>query len=157
MLQALLLALAGGFLAIAGTVTGQYVQARNNQRDRMEEHSREDRYRLYRDRLDAYREYHVAVGGARRAMAMYSRSTEDVELRKALIEERVKVWRAYTLVWLIGEESVVDTATKLFNMVDRVTWESADFEPEAWRDGVRAFVEAARGDLFPENNLSIPS
>lgn len=154
MLQALLLALLGGCLAIAGTVTGQYMQSRNTHRSRIEGYEREDRYRLYRDRLDAYREYHVAVGGARRAMIMYSRATADADLHKALVEERNKVWRAYTLVWLIGDESVVDTATQLFNMVDEVTWHDAEFEPPSWAERIRAFVRAARADLLPSASLS---
>jgi hypothetical protein len=107
MLEALLLAGLGGFLAIAGTVTGQHLQARHNRRIRVEEYAREDRYRLFRDRLEAYREYHVAVGNARRVMGLYSRSRDDTGLLETLKEARSEAWRAYTLVWLIGEENVV--------------------------------------------------
>jgi hypothetical protein len=110
---------------------------------------------LYRDRLDAYRKYHVAAGGARCAMAIYSKSTKDADLHMSLTEERRKVWRAYTLVWLIGEESVVDAATRLLKMVDDVTWDGAKFEPDAWAEGVRGFVEAARAELLSSADPSI--
>jgi hypothetical protein len=148
MLEALLLAGLGGALAIAGTVTGQYMQAHNAQRVRAEGYAREDRYRLYRDRLEAYREYHVSLGAARVVMALYSRSQDDAQLLNTLKEERNKAWRAYSLVWLIGEEKVVKAATVLLKMVDDVTWHGAKFQPDPWSDGIRASVEAARSDLL---------
>jgi len=148
MLEALLLAGLGGVLAIAGTVAGQFMQARNAQHVRAEEFTREDRYRLHRDRLEAYREYHVALGGVRPVMALYSRSKDDTELHNTLKEERNKAWRAYTLVWLIGEEKVVDAASGLLKLVDDVTWHGAGFQPDLWGAGIRAYVEAARSDLL---------
>lgn len=154
MLQSLLLVGLGGVLAIAGTATGQYLQSRHTRRLRIDEYAREDRYRLFRDRLEAYREYHVAVGNARRVMGLHNRSVDDADLHEMLKEARAEAWRAYTLVWLIGEERVVNAASVLLDMVDSVTWHGARFEPDSWREEIQAFVGAARSDLLPENGSS---
>jgi hypothetical protein len=147
MLQSLLLVGLGGFLTIAGTVTGQYLQSRNVRRLRLDEYAREDRYRLFRDRLQAYHEYHVAAGHARSAMAVYNASENGVDLDKKLTKARSQVWRAYTLVWLIGEERVSERAKVLLDMVDDVARRGVEFQPDSWAEAIRAFVTAARSDL----------
>jgi hypothetical protein len=85
---------------------------------------------------------------------MHSRSTEDASLHKALTEERRKAWIAYTLIWLIGNERVVDAATRLLNIIDDVTWHKAEFDPEIWAEAVRGFVKSARADLLPNTSIS---
>lgn len=148
MLQSLLLTGLGGLLAIAGTIAGHAWQARENRRIRLEGYRREDRYRLYNDRLQAYRELHLAVGKARKALAGYSNESRDPDPSDRVMELRNEFWSAYTLVWLIGGMEVVRASTRIFNTVDAVVAGNEKFDSSRWGELVRSYISAARADLF---------
>lgn len=154
MWQLVLLTALGGALTIAGTIAGHNWQAAENRRVRRERYEREDRYRLFRDRIEAYRAFNEAASAVLRpALKSYQEADRDQSLVPSISQARMDTHSAYIVVRLIGDGDVVLAASKLLSEADEVRWRK-DFDPDRWGDLIINFVGAARTDLILEDDAS---
>ncbi len=128
MLQSLLLTGLGGVLGIMGTLLASQWQARNAKQVRAEQYTREDRYRLATNRIDAYTAFYRAAGRARSAMATHAHPKE-VECG------------------LIGDNATERHASAVLEFVTRVSQHLEHFVPRQWADLMKAYIHAARFEL----------
>lgn len=156
MLQSLLLTGLGGLIAITGTVIGQRLQAREAKNMRIEDRTREDRYRLHKERLDAYVRFHVQFGLARRPMLAYSEAADAPEALEQVSEARIAAWQAFVFVRLIGSPKAVAAARAVMWEITAVAWDEKKFEKDRWSDLVLAFRTAARRDVVGEDEALLP-
>lgn len=143
-MEVLLPTVLGGLLAILGGVVGQFLQSRHSDRVRAADARRENRYRLYEQRLKVYEDFHIAAGPARVAMSRLASKERGEHPDPDLLEARSGVWHAYVRLGLIGQEPVVRRARDLFNYVDDVVIRRGTFDSERWASLIRAYGRSAR-------------
>lgn len=123
---ALLSAIFGGLIGVSGTLLGSRMQLKEARRGRNEQYAREDKFRLHRDRLEAYSDFYVAAGNARASMASHKAGTAGADARN-------EVWRAFIRVLLIGNRTVLDAATAILVHVTEVVFQEARFDDGQYR------------------------
>jgi hypothetical protein len=147
LLDSLLSAAVGGFIGTTGTLLAWHTQAREARRVRMEQYEREDRFRLHKERIDAYSAFYVAAGHARPILGNRptGQSAKDV---------RSELWHAYTQILLVGDRTVLDVANDILTYVTAIVFEGTTFEENHYRQliwrlqaGTRADINSA--DLLP--------
>jgi hypothetical protein len=146
MLQSLLLTALGGLLGISGSYMAFRWQAGDAKRIRSEQYSREDRYRLQAERIQAYSAFHVAAGHAR---GMIASGGSETEMRAA----RNSLWEAYTLVALIGDHATERCAAALLDLVTAVAYKEAQFDRERFAELIRAFMAVSLHELIPARHI----
>ena len=132
----------GGLIGVLGTLLGVRLQIKEAARARVEQYTREDRYRLNRDRIDAYASFDRAMGHARNVMSS-SKAEQSV-----LVDARDEVWARYSLVMLVGEQQVIGVVKEMMAYVNEVLDRSRKFDAIECLALVRQFRAAARGDLI---------
>ena len=130
----------GGVIGVLGTLLGARLQFKEAARVRTEQYRREDRFRLHKERIDAYADFYISAGIARRAMA------SGAEQRK-LSQARNRLWRAFARVLLVGEEEVLRSARPILTYVSDVAYEGVKFDADRYRELIAGFQRSARGDV----------
>jgi hypothetical protein len=154
MWQAILLTSLGAALAMVGTIIGHRWQAAESRRMRREGYEREDRYRLFRERVEAYRAFHLAASATRPILIDYSEAILAPQqhgpdkLDAALDEARQDAFRAFIFVRLIGNSTVVRAASKIMREIDHVYREGQPFDSLRWSERILDYISSARFDLI---------
>lgn len=119
---------------------------------RYEQQQREDRYRLYQDRVEAYVTFHALASKARRVLQDFIDDTadDDVERREARNEAHL----TYVKIALIGGVEVVAAARRVMIKIDAVTYRREAFDSDLFRQVISMFQEAARRDLTGQDDLA---
>lgn len=140
LLDSLLATAVGGFIATTGTLLAWRTQAREARRIRIEQYEREDRFRLHKDRIDAYSAFYIAAGHARRILLGHSmdQPAQDV---------RAEVWHAFTRVVLVGDQMVLDVANDILAYVTDVVFKGTTFDVDHYRDLIWRLQATARADV----------
>ena len=144
--SSLLLALTGGALTITGTVTGLRLQARHAAKARTEQYEREDRYRLFDKRQNAYVELYLKIGSARRQLVIYSRNANAADVLTDARTARNEYWAAYAVARLIGSEEVFSIADEILSFFDD-SIQQGRFNHEQFVTLLQGFTDAARKEL----------
>lgn len=139
--ESLLLTALGGGIGTAGTLLGMRMQAREAGRVRRQQCEREDRFRLHKDRIEAYSSYYVAAGHMRKALV----SDADLEVKR---EVRRELWHAFTTIVLIGERTVLESASTLLVYADRVIAGDLKFDKKHYGELIWRLQRAGRADLI---------
>jgi hypothetical protein len=151
MLQSLLLTGLGGVLGITGTLFASQWQARNAKQVRAEQYSREDRYRLATERINAYTAFYRAAGRARSAMWIHAHAEGgefDKDFRTEMQAARDNLWDCYTVIGLIGDDGTERRASAVLELVTKVSRDQARFADGQWTELIRAYIRAARLELI---------
>jgi hypothetical protein len=143
----LLLALTGGALTIAGSLVALRFQARYARETRQEQYVREDAYRLFEKRVDAYSALYLRIGPARRALASLAKSAEPDELVAQARDARSDYWAAYTTVRLIGSQEVFEAADQMLVFIDD-SIEQVTFDRARYMEILRRFTNTVRMELI---------
>jgi hypothetical protein len=152
MWESVLSTVAGGAVAAGAGVLTALMQGRQASMLRAEQQRREDRYRLHRDRVDAYLAFHTAASEARRVLQNLTDGTpEDDRERRAA---RNATHLAYVKIALIGGAEVVAAARRMMIHIDGIAYGRAAFEVDAWNDVLDPFQEAARYNLTGQHDLA---
>jgi hypothetical protein len=109
----------GGAVAAGAGLLTALMQARQATRLRRDDHIREDRYRLYRDRVEAYIAFHTLASKARRVMQDFAEDTSDDDAERR--EARNVAHLAFVKVALIGGAEVVAAARRVMINIDAFT------------------------------------
>src|ERR1022692_322201 len=142
-LQSLLLTALGGVLGVGGALLASQFQAREGRRVRREQDARDDRYRLSRERIDAYKAFYIAAGSARHAI--------DAGLSIKKVQERRQVlWEAFTLVALIGDANTWDHARTVLRVISDVAFDGSSLNVDEWNELIRVFIQSSRLELIPD-------
>jgi hypothetical protein len=154
MWQPALFAAIVGFFTLTGTLVGHRWQATENMKIRLEQYEREDRYRLFGDRLEAYKAFHEAISTkARPAIISYQRANRDHSLMPAMQQAAMDAFSTFVVVRLIGDGDVVLAAAQLMREVDGIVWrEDKNFDSDHWSNLVLDFIRSARKDLVRQDD-----
>jgi hypothetical protein len=102
LLQSLLLTAVGGILGISGTLIASRWQANEARQERGERYRREDRYRLSKDRLEAYSSFWLAAGEVRSLLGGGPVGEGGISPSEAM-SVRNGMFREFVRVALIGD------------------------------------------------------
>jgi hypothetical protein len=145
--DALVLTALGGAIGTGGTWFGARIQAREAARVRSEQYVREDRFRLHKERVEAYSAFWVAAGNLRghldanaRGIRVPGGGLQQRELRNLL-------WDTYTRVALVGAKPVLDAASNILGYADRVISAGHPFDRDKFADLTGQLRRAGRADL----------
>lgn len=152
MWNAMLLTIAGGAVAAGAGVLTTLVQARQASRLRYEQYMREDRYRLYQDRVGAYIEFQTSASKARRVLQDLADDTAADDTKRR--EVRNAAHLIYVRIVLIGGSGVVAAARRMMIKIDAITFGREAFDCESYRQVLGQFQEAARLDLTGRDDLA---
>ncbi|MEU8003217.1 hypothetical protein AB0B66_18830 [Catellatospora sp. NPDC049111] len=155
--ESILLAALGGVIAILAGVVGSRLQERTASRVRAELHAREDRFRLHKERVDAYAHFHVMASDALRALKFYSREPANADLRERLWEKRNLVFYACIPIELFGHDSVNTTAWALIHYIDASSADPATFDQEVWTRLINDYRRTVRTAVIGEERLQSES
>ncbi|MFC8620411.1 hypothetical protein ACFT9M_28880 [Micromonospora purpureochromogenes] len=147
--ESLLLTALGGGIGTAGTWLGSRMQATQAERVQREQHEREDRFRLHKERIEAYSAFYIAAGHVRQILA------EDRTLADRR-GARSEMWQAFTTVLLVGHRDVLDAASDLLGYTDSVISNQQDFEQDHYSWLIHRLQHAARTDLTGASDLMPP-
>jgi hypothetical protein len=139
--DSMLSAALGGLIGVTGTVLGSRMQAREAGRVRAEQHDREDRFRLHKERIDAYSAFYIAAGHARRVLSGQPSGTMAADVR-------AEVWHAYTRVLLVGHRRVLDVADEILVYTTAVAFKGVSFDLDQYRGLISRLQHATRLDLI---------
>ena len=147
MLAPLLSACVGGLIAImgSGSVIGQRLQASSARRFRAEEHDREDRYRLQRERMEIYSQFYLRMKVLRRTAMKFGPDTRETD--GATAEARDSVWEVYATMCLLGSPEVVVAARSMILHIAAAASRD-EFDLDHWSTLVAVYRTAARHDLI---------
>ncbi|GAA4670529.1 hypothetical protein [Phytohabitans rumicis] len=152
MWESMLSTMVGGAVAAGAGVLTTLVQARQASRMRYEQQQREDRYRLYQDRVEAYVTFHTLASKARRVLQDFTDDTADDDLERR--EARNEAHLTYVKIALIGGIEVVAAARRVMIKIDAVTYRREAFDSDLFRHVISKFQEAARRDLTGQDDLA---
>jgi hypothetical protein len=149
LLDSLLSAGVGGLIGTTGTLLAWRTQAKEARRIREEQYDREDRFRLHKERVEAYSAFYVAAGHARRTLR--SDPTEE-----SAMEARAEVWHKFTRVLLVGDRPVLDAASDILAYVTAVAHEGRRFDVDHYSELIWRLQATARADITSPDLLPTP-
>lgn len=150
----LLLAVTGGMLTVAGSLVTLHFQARNSREIRREQYLREDTYRLFEKRVDAYSTLYLRLGATRRALYLLAKSGPSEGGEDEARAMRSDYWAAYTKVRLFGSRKAFQIANDLLIFIDQ-SIDGAEFDQTRYSHLLRCFTDTVRKELLADNNLEI--
>jgi hypothetical protein len=148
LIQSLLLTAVGGILGISGTLIATRWQAREARQERIERYDREDRYRLTKDRIEAYSSFFIAAGEVRSLMWGKVVGDGGVPPSEAM-SVRNKLWQAFTYIALIGDPETRRRSAALVDYATSVARREKHFDSNEWGDRVDNFIAAAHAEFVP--------
>lgn len=107
---------------------------------RAELYLREDKFRLHKERVEAYSAFYIKAGVARQVM------TSGAE-RRGLNKARNALWTTYTRLALVGGNDVAGAASRVLKYVNGVAYHGETFESARYRELVVEFQRVARLDV----------
>ena len=90
---------------------------RENQR-REAEQAREDRYRLFDKRREAYASLYSAIGLMRRQLGIRSSDPDSEDRRTKAQDARHAYWQSYVIVRLIASDQILAIADRFLDLFD---------------------------------------
>jgi hypothetical protein len=106
----------------------------------MEQFEREDRFRLHKERIEAYSAFYAAAGNARPILGSNPSDQSAVDARN-------EVWLAYTRVLLVGDGTVLDAAGNILRYITAVTSDGRAFDSSHYRELIWQLQATARADI----------
>jgi hypothetical protein len=143
----------GGLIALSGSVVGQRLQARSASKSRVEQYSREDRYRLHRERVDVYSQFYVDMKVLRRAVMGVDPAARQSD--EAVLEAQDAAWRTDAKLRLLGTSEVVIAARSMMRYLSSAV-SGGEFDLHQWSMLVSAYRTAARQDLIGPCSSDVP-
>lgn len=154
--QSLLLAGAGGVLALSGTWMGFYLQAREQRRVRSDQLAREGLLRLHGDRITSYTAFYKEGGAMRRALRAVASTPNDEGVRQEAWKQRSILWGACASVTLLGSREAASAAWDLLTYATDVVDMRAAFDVHRFSELIWNFILRARLDLNHPDAPSTP-
>jgi hypothetical protein len=143
----LISAAVGALLAVGSSLLTLHIQTINAREQRKEQNSREDRYRLFDKRLQAYASLYLKIGKARGALATLARNPESKDHLSSARVSRNEYWECYTIVRLIGSDEVFRIADRFLTWIDdgirHITFDRATFQAL-----LNSFTDTVRRELI---------
>jgi hypothetical protein len=140
-LAPLLSALLGGTIGVIGTLLGARTQIKEARQVRAEEYARDDKFRLHKERLEAYSEFYIAAGHGRRILIQDDPAKDDM---KAV---RSECWHAYTKIVLVGDDAVLEVSGEILSHVTDVAFNKLTFDREYYKSLIHRLQSATRSSL----------
>jgi hypothetical protein len=137
----------GGTIAIVGAWFGARFQAREARRARREAYDREDRFRLHKERVEAYSSFYIAAGHVR--SVLFNETDQPTR-----ISARSDLWATYTRIVLLGDLQFLQIAGSILKLADGVIRDGDTFSPEAFRELIQKLQRAGRADLIGAQDLA---
>ncbi|GAA5151980.1 MULTISPECIES: hypothetical protein [Amycolatopsis] len=131
-----------------------HFQAKEARAMRLEQYAREDAYRLFDKRMEAYAALYLHIGSARQALTRLARANEeDRESRMGAKAARHDLWADYTLIRLIGSQEVLDATAQILFFVDK-SIETRTFDADGFIRKLDGFRDSARKELIRTDGSS---
>ncbi|MFI5895945.1 hypothetical protein ACIA5D_38195 [Actinoplanes sp. NPDC051513] len=141
--ESLALAAAGGVIGTVGTWVGARTQIRAADRARNVQYARDDKYRLHKERIEAYSRFYIAAGRVR--ATLYSNPLPDEPTKLAV---RRELWDKFTTMVLLAEASVLHVANDILDYTDSVFWRGERFQLDIYVELIQRLQRAARADVI---------
>lgn len=140
-LTPLLSAFLGGTIGVIGTLLGARTQIKEARHVRTEEYARDDKFRLHKERLEAYSEFYIAAGHGRRVLIQDDAVKDDMEA------VRSECWHAYIKIVLIGDNDVLQVSGEILGHVTDVAFSQLPFDREYYKSLIHRLQTVTRSSL----------
>jgi hypothetical protein len=137
----LLSALFGGTIGVIGTLLGARTQIKEARQVRTEQYDRDDKFRLHKEKLEAYAKFYVAAGHGRRILMRDDTNMDDAA------DVRSECWHAYTKIVLIGDDDVLKVSGEILSHVTDIAFKELSFDRKYYEGLIRRLQTATRASL----------